>query len=564
MRKMKRRTAGALAVALSVTMMLPVETQAAKKPSLSARKITLTLDGAKTATTKVKVKNAAKAKIQWKSSKKKVATVKKSGKYAVKITARKAGKSTITCLLRKNGIKTKLTCKVTVKKGNPSVEAISSPDSAVTPAIVPTILPSASPVASAMPTQMPTAEPTPGRTPQSIQEAYKDIFPYLGNCVNYHNGQLKDEETLAFVKKHYNSITLENEMKPDAILGNSADKISKEEALKLGYVIPENYTEEYVPKLNFEHSDEAIRIAAENGLKMRGHTLQWHSQTPQWFFTEDYEGGDVVEEDVMDARTEFYVATVLSHFLTKEKELTGEAGSVIYAWDVTNEYLHRHFAGYGTKTWTTVYGNLGLKPTYVKKAYEVAYRQLEKYHVTDKVTLCYNDFDTYFEADDVVELVSYINEGETDQEGNPVKICSGIGMQSHLDVDRPTIAEYSEALDRFLATGLEVQITELDMTINWDHTNTYTYKNENQTGDDQAAFTRDFMNMIVQKQKNRDKRVSPKGITGLTVWGLSDSVSWRGAYQNGGNSEPTLFGDSILDPKASYTEFIKASDLWYQ
>ena len=265
----------------------------------------------------------------------------------------------------------------------------------------------------------------------------------------------------------------------------------------------------------------------------------------------------------MDERIEFYVATVLDHFFKKEIEIAGEAGSIIYAWDITNEYLHRHFAGYGTKTWTSVYGDLDLEPTYVKKAYEVAYRQLEVYNVVDKVTLFYNDFDTYFEAEDVVELVEYINEGATDKDGNPVKICGGIGMQSHVDVDRPTIEEYAEALDMFLATGLEVQITELDMTINWDHTSSYTYEDEEQTHEDQAAFARDFMNMVVLKQKNRDKNVSPKGITGLTIWGLSDSVSWRGAYQNGGDSEPTLFGDSIHDPKPSYTEFIKASDLWY-
>ncbi len=559
MRKMKKMTAGLLAVAMSVTLLAPVEADAAKKPSLSKKKLTLTLSGKKTAT--LKVKKASKAKITWKSSKKKVATVKKSGKYAAKVTAKKAGKATITCTVKKNGKKTKLTCKVTVKKGQEVVPS-QSPEVSAIPSATPVV--SAIPAITVAPTATPTVAPTPEvRNPQSILEAYQDIFPYLGNCVNYHNGQLNDEATLAHVKKHYNSITLENEMKPDTILGGKVATISKEEAVELGYVIPESYKEDTVPKLNFASSDAALQVAYDNGLKMRGHTLQWHSQTPQWFFTENYDGSTIVSEEVMDARIEFYVATVLDHFFKKEIEIAGEAGSIIYAWDITNEYLHRRFAGYGTKTWTSVYGDLGLEPTYVKKAYEVAYRQLEVYNVVDKVTLFYNDFDTYFEADNVVELVAYINEGATDKDGNPVKICGGIGMQSHVDVDRPTIDEYAEALDMFLATGLEVQITELDMTINWDHTSSYTYEDEEQTAEDQAAFARDFMNMVVLKQKNRDKNISPKGITGLTIWGLSDSVSWRGAFQNGGNSEPTLFGDSIDDPKPSYTEFIKASDLWY-
>ncbi len=558
MRKMKQMTAGLLAVALGVTLLAPVETEAAKKPALSKKKLTLTLKSGKK-TAKLQVKKATKAKITWKSSKKKVATVKKAGKYAAKVTAKKAGKTTITCTVKKNGKTTKLTCKVTVKKAAANTEVSAAPSE------VPSATPSATPVVVTPVSPAPTVAPTPEvRNPQSMLEAYQDIFPYIGNCVNFYNGQVTEAETLAFVKKHHNSITMENEMKPESILGNSATTITKEEALAKGYKLPDTYVEETVPQLNLDNVDQILQFAYDNGLKLRGHTLVWHSQTPEWFFKEGYGNGSSVTPETMDARTEFYVATVMSHILAKEVEITGEAGSIVYAWDITNEYLHRSTWG----NWVGVYRDLGMEPTYVKKSYEVAYAQLEEYNAQDKVTLFYNDYDTYFNVEDVIELVNYINEGATDKNGNPVKICGGIGMQSHLDVDRPTLEEYGAALDAFIATGLEVQITELDITINWNHTgegaNQWDYTDEGQTAEDQAAFVRDLMALIVGKQKNRDTAVSPKGITGITVWGLCDAVSWRGGYQGGGNSEPTFFGSSINDPKPSYTEFINASELWYE
>ncbi|RAY89368.1 endo-1,4-beta-xylanase, partial [Klebsiella oxytoca] len=66
--------------------------------------------------------------------------------------------------------------------------------------------------------------------------------------------------------------------------------------------------------------------------------------------------------------------------------MAGKAGSIIYAWDVTNEYLHRDNQP-GSKTWMTVYGDMGLEPTYVKNAFQFAYDTLKQYGVQDKVTL---------------------------------------------------------------------------------------------------------------------------------------------------------------------------------
>lgn len=548
---MKRRmVAKLLAGVMLVSVAVPVTTwtEAAKKPVLSKRSIRLEA-GKKTT---LKVKTAKKARVTWKSSKKSVVSIGKKTKKSAQIIAKKKGTAKISCKVRQQKKKFTLVCKVKVTK------AKVNPVKTTAPTVIPSTVPAASgtPAVSAKPSATPSATPEvtlPPLKSDSILENYEDVFGYLGTCVNYGSNpstsQLQDEKTLAFVKKHFNSITMENEMKPDAVLGSKVTMITKEEAQKLGYIIPDNYKETSVPKLNFDRIDKILQTAYDNGLGLRGHTLLWHSQTPAWFFGIDYDADeDAVDEDTMDARIDFYVSTVMDHVMQKEKEIAGENGKIVYAWDVVNEYLHRGRAW--SLNWTSVYGDMKGTPSYVKRAFERAYEMLEKYDATDKVTLFYNDYDTYFEVEDLLALVNFINEGEK------AKICSGIGMQSHVDIKRPKIEEYGAALEKFMAAGYEVQITELDFTINFntDGSNpSYDYKNEGETIEEQAAFVKDFMEMVIAKQKNRDKTVSPKGITGLTIWGLYDSISWRG------KSQPLLFGTSIDDPKPAFQAFLEAS-----
>ena len=551
---MKRRMiAKLLAGVMLVSVAVPATTwtEAAKKPILSKRSIRLEA-GKKTT---LKVKTAKKARVTWKSSKKSVVSIGKKTKKSAQIIAKKKGTAKISCKVRQQKKKFTLVCKVKVTK------AKVNPVKTTAPTVIPSTVPAASgtPAVSAKPSATPSATPAvtlPPLKSDSILENYEDVFGHLGTCVNYGSNpstsQLQDEKTLAFVKKHFNSITMENEMKPDAVLGNSVNAITKEEAEKLGYIIPDNYKETSVPKLNFDRIDKILQTAYDNGLGLRGHTLLWHNQTPAWFFGIDYDADeDAVDEDTMDARIDFYVSTVMDHVMQKEKEIAGETGKIVYAWDVVNEYLHRGRAW--SLNWTSVYGDMKGTPSYVKRAFERAYEMLEKYDATDKVTLFYNDYDTYFEVEDLLALVNFINEGEK------AKICSGIGMQSHVDIKRPTIEEYGAALEKFMAAGYEVQITELDFTINFDTDGTdkkdpsYDYENEGETIEEQAAFVKDFMEMLIAKQKNRDKTVSPKGITGLTIWGLYDSISWRG------KSQPLLFGTSIDDPKPAFQAFLEAS-----
>ncbi len=507
MRKTKVVLAKVLTAAMVISSFAGVQgitSEAAAKPKLSKKSVSITVGKTK----KVTVKNAKKYKVSWKIKNKKTASFKKSGKYAVKVTAKKAGKTTLTATIKKGKKTKKLVCKITVKKNSPKVTK--------TPVNTPT-----------------TATAEPQDTTPAMKEIFKGVIDNVGTCLTYNQTwnnrkEMQDVSTMKFVDKNFNSFTLENEMKPDSML-NKHNMISVADAKAKGYVISDDYKESEVPELTLETIDGVLAIAKQHNIRMRAHTLMWHQQTPTWFFKKNYDDNEaVVDEATMNARLEFFVRTIMRHTMQKEKELTGEVGSIVYAWDVLNEYIHRSNAAAAT-TWVSVYGDMGLKPTYVKAAFEYAYDELKKENVQDKVTLFYNDYDTYFSVDDELALISYINEGED------AKICGGIGMQSHVDIKRPTLEEYGNALKAFINAGLEVQITELDITINFDtddtdgRTPTYAYKNEKETDVDQAAFTKDFIKQIVDIQKNRNKIISPKGITGITVWGISDQTSWRGS-----------------------------------
>lgn len=164
------------------------------------------------------------------------------------------------------------------------------------------------------------------KTEGSLKESYQSYFK-IGAAVN--SRQLATEDVLEnHIKHQYDSITLENEMKPDTILGSSFTYIHKDQA---EFPVQNNYLESAAPKLNFDKLDACLQIAKENGLVVRGHTLIWHNQMPEWFFRENFRAsGNIVSPEVMDARMEYLIQQVLLHV---QKKYPG----VVYAWDVVNE-----------------------------------------------------------------------------------------------------------------------------------------------------------------------------------------------------------------------------------
>ena len=180
----KRTLAKVMAVALTVSMVgvSANDVDAAKKIKLSKKSISV----AKGATKKVTIKNVKAKKVKKltvKSANKKIATVKKSGKTAIKVTGKKAGKSTkVTVKVTVGKKTTKLTLKVKVTKAKapaktaaPTVAPVTSATPAASAAASAT--PAASAAASTNPSATPAASDAPSATPDTTPEASPEATP---------------------------------------------------------------------------------------------------------------------------------------------------------------------------------------------------------------------------------------------------------------------------------------------------------------------------------------------------------------------------------------------------
>ena len=587
---MTKRMTKAVAVSMACTMLagsvgiFPAdEARAAAGPKLSKKSITLKKGKSK----KVQLKNKAGVKkIKWSVSNKKVVQLKgKSGAATVK--GLKAGSAKLTCRFVYRGKSKKLVCKLIVKqtpqpKGGASAAVSSSLPSAAVPG---TPAPAASqqppvssnpgqsenPAATNTPEPIPVMEDIDANATYDIQGSLKSalgrFFGNVGTSVNIFQldssqSPFQDDKgaMFEFTKNQYNSITPENESKPCRLLNMGTDfsdyfstdfeaetmPVSEAKANKY-YYVPDNYKEEVCPKINYSQFDDYMKKAAESGLRIRFHAFVWHQQTPKWLFKENYKAdGDWVTPDVMNARMEYYIKSVIRYICMREEE--NGWGDVIYCYDVANEYFHNNDGkdedgNFIKSYWDEVYypdNKINEKsgaytqttePVYIKSAFAYAREMLDSYG-KQNVTLFYNDYNTYQVTENIISMVEYINKEGT--------ICDGVGMQSHLDVSYPSVVAYTAALTKFLACDFihEVQITELDVTA---------YPNKRKTLDDQMAYYYDLMKSILNVRKQY-----PEKMTGLTFWGLYDSFSWRR------DGRPLLF-ESTSKAKGVYYKVLQAA-----
>ncbi len=428
----------------------------------------------------------------WKSSDDEVVTVSETGE----VSAVKVGDATVTA--------------TTFGKAKATIAVKVAAAIVTRPSAPPTV--STTPV----PTNKPSATPNVTKEPTTLKEAYKDLF-LMGTAVrSAHLTDAGQSNKLDHVLENYDSITMENEMKPEAILGSRG--ITNDVSFDRSK-LPEGYTDEQVPKLNFATVDACLAVARDKGLKMRGHTLVWHSQTPAWFFREGYvANGALVTPEVMDARMEFYIKSVLEHVQT-------EFPGVIYSWDVCNEVFSNNGAlnyesalrganpsGGERSDWYNVYKS----DEFVIKAFTYA-----KKYVEDGVTLLYNDYNEYTsnKTNNIVTLANKLYDLGMETIGE--SLIDGIGMQSHLDVRYPEVGVVKKAVEKFATIGdgsLEIQLTELDVTINFNGATGFTL-------DQQTTYYADLMEMIVDLRRNEGFN-----ITAVTFWGFYDEMSWRSAH----------------------------------
>ena len=368
-----------------------------------------------------------------------------------------------------------------------------TPEATPTEAVTPE--PTAEVTPTEAPTEAPTATPTPTPDPiegMSLIDLFAEHGMKVGTCLN---SQMIDR---AGVKKlllnNFNSVTMENSMKPDYIFNKKKSQESGE--------------------LVIEFNSDALKMlkfAAENGFSMRGHTLIWYSQTPDWIFHEDFDQNkDLVDREVMLNRMEIYIKNVF--------QTIDELGytDLFYAYDIVNEALMEN----GTKRsnrWTQIIGE-----DYLWYAFYYA----DKY-APESIDLYYNDYNEQFKTQTLYDFVNTL----VDEDGR--YLIDGIGLQAHLYTS-DSLDQYFKTIDKLAETGLKLQLTELDVCLG-------KYQAP-QAGTDenlrkQGRFYYDLINGLFERVDAGTIKMDA-----LTFWGITDSMSWRKEYK------PLLY-DTLLKPK---------------
>jgi endo-1,4-beta-xylanase len=298
------------------------------------------------------------------------------------------------------------------------------------------------------------------------------------------------------------------------LLLSQFNSITPENAMKMGPIHPEEN------RYNWHDADSIVNFAQKQGLKVRGHNLCWHEQTPNWLF-KDAEGKPVSKE-VLLKRLKDHITTVVNRYKGK-----------IYAWDVVNEAIDDDSTKFlRNSTWYKICGE-----DFITKAFEYA-------HEADpKAMLYYNDYNT--ERPQKRERVYKLLKKLVDA-GVPI---NGVGLQAHWSLYEPTPTELRTAIKQFSSLGLKIQFTEVDISIfPWE-------KNSRQLKSGEVGvLTPELEKKQMDKYAEVFKifREYKKVITGVTFWNLSDRYTWLDEYPVKGRKNFPLLFDQNLQPKKAY------------
>ncbi|MBQ8824921.1 MAG: endo-1,4-beta-xylanase [Ruminococcus sp.] len=339
----------------------------------------------------------------------------------------------------------------------------------------------------------------------ALKDAYSDYFKLGCACAG---SEFTQSATKDLILKHYNSLTLGNELKPDSVL---------DQAKTIAYMNA-NGGDQTNPQVSFKNADAMLKFAGENNIPVRGHVLVWHSQTPDWFFKENYDNnGAWVSAEVMTQRMENYIKNVMETLKTEYPDVE------FYSWDVVNEAASDagtiRPAGSnnevnGQSAWVKVYGD----QSYIEKAFTFARK-----YAPEGCKLFYNDYNEY-SPNKRDYIISDILKPLVEKD-----LIDGMGMQSHISMSYPTIDLYKEAIQKYSDLGLEIQVTELDIS------------QKSNTTTDQLELAQRYQDVFKMYKEMKDNGVD---LSAVVLWGITDSTSWIGGY-------PLLF-DKDYQAKPSY------------
>ncbi|ALQ07912.1 MULTISPECIES: endo-1,4-beta-xylanase [Pseudoalteromonas] len=342
----------------------------------------------------------------------------------------------------------------------------------------------------------------------ALKNTFADSFK-MGVAVNQDIVTGQNTAAQSIIAKQFNTVTLENAMKAEVIYPQQG-------------------------KVDFSGADAFIDFAKQNNMFTVGHTLVWHNQTPDWFFTNSKNEPNTPAEQLEQMRK--HIELVAGRYKNK-----------VDAWDVVNEVIADD-GSYRPTVWVNRIGN---GDTMVKAAFKYA----QQY--SPNTELYYNDFNAWRpeKRDGIIRMIKMLQ-----KEG--IRI-DGIGIQAHWGLNFPKMQYIEQAIDAYAALGIKVMITELDIDVlpltkegqitgtdmmkpqfQLEEFETYLdpYKN-GLPSDVEAQLNARYKALFELFYAKRDK------IDRVTFWGLHDGMSWKNDYPIPNRTNYPLLWDRNLNPK---------------
>lgn len=335
-----------------------------------------------------------------------------------------------------------------------------------------------------------------------LRDLYRDDF-FVGTILSASSFQQKNTALLSLIAREFSAVTPENAMKWEAIR----------------------------PQMNEWHwdiADQMVDFAEQHKMYMVGHTLVWHSQVPAHVFVDDK--GKTLEREALLKVMENHINILAGRYIGR-----------ISAWDVLNEAVEDDGSLRQTN-WLK-----GIGEDYIEHAFRLAHK------ADPKAKLLYNDYNSYMPSkrDAIATIIKDLK-----AKGVPIH---GMGMQGHIGIDRPDLAQFEEAIGVYADTGVRVSITELDIDVLpsvWEMSaeiaNRFEYKPEMDPFKD--GLTKEMAEQLAERYaelftiflKHRDK------IDRVTLWGTSDDGSWLNGFPIVGRTNYPLLFDRAQQPKLAY------------
>jgi endo-1,4-beta-xylanase len=326
----------------------------------------------------------------------------------------------------------------------------------------------------------------------------------IGAAIMSHH--LDQPELADLIKQQFNSLTCENEMKPD--------QLQREKG-----------------KFTFEKADKIAAFAQANNMKVIGHTLCWHQQSPAWLFAN--ENKQPLSRDEALANLKQHITTVMQHYKGK-----------VYGWDVVNEAI-----GDSEPYLRDTPARKAIGDDFIVKAFQFA-------HEADPdAQLYYNDYNIElpYKREKGLRLIRELKAAG-------VRI-DGVGIQGHFLIDT-SLKDIEDGLKAYAGEGLKIMITELDVDP--------LPRAKRGAGADlsateqgaldpwKTALPDDVQVKLAKRYRDLFGLFEKYKVVRVTLWGTHDGSSWLNNWPTRGRTNHPLLWDRQLQPKPAFNAVISA------